>query len=45
MRSGHALALQTVQPSEAEALAKQEHPHYQFLTPCFSRHKMAENDL
>lgn len=43
MRSGHALALQTVQPSEPEALTKQEeHPHCQL--PCFSRHKRVEND-
>lgn len=43
MRSGHALALQTVKPSQPEKLSKQEeHPFCQL--PCFSRHKWAEND-
>lgn len=42
MRSGHALSLQTVQPSQPEGLTEQEeHPHCQ--SPCFSRHKLAEN--
>lgn len=40
MRNGHALVLQ---PSQPEELTKQEeHPHCQ--SPCFSRHKQAEND-